>query len=199
MFLRALAAALSEHSVPYCLVGGVAVALHGVPRMTYDVDIVVRPDPDSYARADRALVTLGLRPRPGLELPTIVDPLVRRRLKDERHLLAVTYADPVDPMRQVDVLVDPDVDAEALIERSVLRPSGVGTLRVCDATMASERPVTAEQIRAFSALTDEQKIAWLEEWQRATWEAATPEVRASWWRLRGKEIPDHPDFRSPAT
>ena len=56
--------------------------------------------------------------------------------------------------------------------------------------------VTADQIRAFSALSDERKIAWIEEWQRATWEAATPETRASWWRLRGKEIPDHPDFRN---
>jgi hypothetical protein len=58
--------------------------------------------------------------------------------------------------------------------------------------------LTHEQLQAFAALTDEQKIAWLEEWQRATWLAATPAVRRSWWRLRGKEIPDHPDFRDPA-
>jgi hypothetical protein len=57
--------------------------------------------------------------------------------------------------------------------------------------------VPLEQRRAFAALTDEQKIAWLEECQRATWLAATPAVRRSWWRLRGKEIPDHPDFRDP--
>jgi hypothetical protein len=55
--------------------------------------------------------------------------------------------------------------------------------------------VSLEQRRAFAALSDERKIAWLEEWQRATWLAATPAVRRSWWRLRGKEIPDHPDFR----
>jgi hypothetical protein len=55
--------------------------------------------------------------------------------------------------------------------------------------------VSLEHQRAFTALTDAQKIAWLEEWQRATWLAATPAVRRSWWRLRGKEVPDHPDFR----
>ncbi len=55
--------------------------------------------------------------------------------------------------------------------------------------------VTDEQLRTFAALSDEQKIAWLEEWQQVTWALATPSVRRSWWRLRGKAIPDHPDFR----
>lgn len=49
--------------------------------------------------------------------------------------------------------------------------------------------VSDEQRRTFAALSDEEKIRWLEEWQRATWELATPEVRANWWRLRGKAFP----------
>ncbi len=57
--------------------------------------------------------------------------------------------------------------------------------------------VTPAHLRAFAVLTDEQRIAWLEEWQQATWRAATPAVRRSWWRLRGKPIPDHPDFKDP--
>lgn len=39
--------------------------------------------------------------------------------------------------------------------------------------------VSDEQLRTFAALSDEAKIAWLEEWQRATWAAATPAVRSS--------------------
>lgn len=34
MFLRDLLSALSDELVPYAVVGGVAVNLHGVPRMT---------------------------------------------------------------------------------------------------------------------------------------------------------------------
>ncbi len=49
--------------------------------------------------------------------------------------------------------------------------------------------VSPAQRRAFAALPDEEKIRWLEEWQQATWELATPEVRAHWWRLRGKPFP----------
>lgn len=41
VFIRDLLRALADAEVPYCVVGGVAVNLHGVPRMTYDVDLVV--------------------------------------------------------------------------------------------------------------------------------------------------------------
>ncbi len=55
--------------------------------------------------------------------------------------------------------------------------------------------VSDEQKRAFAALSDEEKLQWLDEWQQATWEAATPEARASWWLLRGK--PFGPEFEPP--
>jgi hypothetical protein len=134
MFLQSLAAALADGSAPYCIVGGVAVNLHGVPRMTYDVDIVVATGATSYEHAHAALTRLGLRPRQGLALPALADEGRRRRLKAERHRLAVTYADPADALREVDVLVDPDLDTDALVARAVLRPLGRG-----DATRRSTR------------------------------------------------------------
>lgn len=39
MFLAELFGALEAARVAYAVVGGVAVNLHGVPRMTYDVDL----------------------------------------------------------------------------------------------------------------------------------------------------------------
>jgi len=53
IFLRDLLSALSDESVPHAVVGGVAVNLHGVPRMTYDVDLVVPGTPGAYARRAR--------------------------------------------------------------------------------------------------------------------------------------------------
>ena len=37
VFIRDLLKALADAQVPYCIVGGVAVNLHGIPRMTYDL------------------------------------------------------------------------------------------------------------------------------------------------------------------
>jgi hypothetical protein len=129
MFLRELVAALSDASVRYAIVGGVAMNLHGVPRMTYDVDLVVTPS--SYEALERVLLSLGLRPRLPLLLRELVDVEHRRALKQARNLVAMTFTDPNRPLRETDLRVDPDIDAEGIVARAQPRPLGRETLRVC--------------------------------------------------------------------
>src|SRR6267142_396688 len=63
MFLYELAAALEKAEVPFAIVGGYAVALHGAVRGTVDVDIILRLSRSSFLAAESALRTLGLAPR----------------------------------------------------------------------------------------------------------------------------------------
>ena len=50
-----LLALLNEHKVKYLIVGGYALAFHGAPRYTGDLDILVKVDKEN---ADRVLATL---------------------------------------------------------------------------------------------------------------------------------------------
>lgn len=50
---------LNAASVEYLLVGGHAVAFHGRPRFTKDIDFWVRPAPDNARRLLRALAAFG--------------------------------------------------------------------------------------------------------------------------------------------
>jgi len=43
---RDLLALLNEHHVEYVIVGGYALAFHGAPRYTGDIDVFVRPHPE---------------------------------------------------------------------------------------------------------------------------------------------------------
>jgi len=45
--LRDLLALFNAHKVDYLIVGAHALAYHGAPRYTGDMDILVRPDPDN--------------------------------------------------------------------------------------------------------------------------------------------------------
>jgi hypothetical protein len=54
--LRRVVEALDEAEIPYMLVGSFASTLHGAPRMTQDIDIVIDPTPDGL---DRFLAELG--------------------------------------------------------------------------------------------------------------------------------------------
>lgn len=56
--ILSLLKAFHEHEVEYILVGGIAVILHGVPRVTEDIDIFLRPDSKNLQRFRNALHTV---------------------------------------------------------------------------------------------------------------------------------------------
>lgn len=57
--LRALLALLTEHRVEYLVVGGHAVAFHGYPRFTEDLDLFLRAEPENASRVIAALEAFG--------------------------------------------------------------------------------------------------------------------------------------------
>ena len=50
--------ALHEHEVDYILIGGLAVIVQGVPRITEDLDIFVKRDPSNIDKLRKALRTV---------------------------------------------------------------------------------------------------------------------------------------------
>ena len=49
-----------EHEVRYVVIGGIAAILHGVPRATFDLDILIDPTLDNTRRLLEALAQAGL-------------------------------------------------------------------------------------------------------------------------------------------
>ena len=57
---------LNQRRVRYLVIGGYAVAFHGHPRATDDVDILIASDEENIQRVERALIDfVGVAPRPG--------------------------------------------------------------------------------------------------------------------------------------
>jgi hypothetical protein len=56
---RDLLASFNKHKVEYLIVGGYALAFHGAPRYTGDIDLLVRPDPVNAQRIMAALQEFG--------------------------------------------------------------------------------------------------------------------------------------------
>ena len=48
--VRDVCACFQEHEVRYVVIGGIAAALHGVPRATFDLDILIEATPDNAQR-----------------------------------------------------------------------------------------------------------------------------------------------------
>ena len=103
MFILKVSSALEAHGVPYAIVGGHAVALHGAVRGTLDIDLLTELELKNLKLIERALGEIGLRPR----LPITPEDLLNSRDEyiKERNLVAWNFVNPDDPTEQVDVLI----------------------------------------------------------------------------------------------
>ncbi len=113
-------AALDAAGVRFVVVGGVAVVLHGHPRMTADLDIVIDLAADPARRAVAALVALGLEPRLPVDPHSFADPEVRQAWADERNLTVFTMLDPKEPLLEVDLLAEAPIPFEQLWEQAAV-------------------------------------------------------------------------------
>src|SRR5438309_5240068 len=82
--------ALKKRDVRFIIVGGLAVILHGVPRTTFDLDILVDMSPENVHELLDALGPLGFHPRLPVGAPELADPQKRDEWVRERNLRAFT-------------------------------------------------------------------------------------------------------------
>ena len=96
--------ALHDHRVEFVIVGGVAAALHGGSRVTFDLDVVPSLAPNSWQAAVDLLWSLGARPRVPEPVERIRDVEQVRRWRREKGMLALNFRTP-DGSTEVDLLV----------------------------------------------------------------------------------------------
>ena len=58
--LKGVFESFQKHEVRYLVVGGIAAVLYGVPRATFDLDILIEPTPDNVQRLLDSLLDAGL-------------------------------------------------------------------------------------------------------------------------------------------
>lgn len=63
-FIAALSRALRERGLPFMLIGGQAVLVHGRPRLTEDIDVTLGADPGRLPDVLAVCEALGLAPLP---------------------------------------------------------------------------------------------------------------------------------------
>ena len=59
---------LNQLKVDYLVVGGLAVNFHGIPRMTYDIDLMIHLEAQNIFRLVSKLNSWGYRPKCGTAL-----------------------------------------------------------------------------------------------------------------------------------
>jgi len=154
MFVLGVTGALARARVPYGLVGGYAVALHGAVRGTMDIDLVIRLEETQFVRTERALRSIGLEPR----LPVTAREVFRFRegYIRNRNLIAWSFVNPSVPSELVDVVLTHDLaDLKTVTIRVEDRRIRVVALDDLIAIkLQSDRPQDREDARALQTLRE---------------------------------------------
>lgn len=95
---RLLIADLADAEVEFCVVGALAMAVHGFPRATADVDIAVSTSTENLSRLADALRSLEARAEPGGDR----QPLTPEILGAENDLKLYTRHGPVHVLSNVE-------------------------------------------------------------------------------------------------
>lgn len=128
MFYLDLFQVLERHRVRYLLVGGLAMNLHGVPRMTMDVDLMLALDPENLREFIAAAEELKLKPALPLALVDLLDEKQRREWVEKRNMIAFSLIGAENRVPTVDVLIGARLVFEEAYARREQRSMGSASI-----------------------------------------------------------------------
>ena len=103
MFIHKVCEALQKEKIPYAIVGGYAVAFHGVIRGTVDVDFVIAWSLKNLIKVERALNGMGLVSMHPINAESVFH--FRDEYIQNRNMIAWNFYDPANPLNQVDIVI----------------------------------------------------------------------------------------------
>ncbi|MEK6591163.1 MAG: nucleotidyl transferase AbiEii/AbiGii toxin family protein [Nitrospinota bacterium] len=100
---------LNERKIKYIVVGGIAVNLHGIPRMTYDIDLILDLEDKNLKRFLNQLKEWGFKPK----VPVDIMDFAKRDKRDEwiknKNMKAFNLVNPKWTISEIDIVIDSPV------------------------------------------------------------------------------------------
>ncbi|HEY2810667.1 MAG TPA: DUF6036 family nucleotidyltransferase [Rhabdochlamydiaceae bacterium] len=152
MFIQRICFALEKANVPYAIVGGHAVALHGAIRGTVDVDVVIEWSLKNLQNTENAFKKIGLVSL----IPITAEALFHFRDEyiQNRNLIAWNFYESSNPLNQVDLVINYDFSARNAkkIETSQGAIRILSLSELIKMKEAAGRPQDLEDVKALKNL-----------------------------------------------
>lgn len=116
-FLEKICQAFENNQIPYALIGGYAVALHGAPRGTMDVDFIVKTDAQVYEKVEATLKSIGLMPRLPVAAKEVFE--FRKEYIEKRNMIAWSFVNPTRPFEIVDIIITENLDDFSTVNKQL--------------------------------------------------------------------------------
>lgn len=110
---------LNDLEIDYLVVGGLAVNLFGVPRLTYDIDLMILFEQDNIKKLITKLKQWGYKPKIPGDPMDFADDLKRNSWIYEKGMKAFNFFSESLPVGEIDIVIDSPISYERLKERAV--------------------------------------------------------------------------------
>ncbi len=117
MFYFEVFKAFYQEKVKYLVVGGLAVNLHGVPRVTYDIDIIIPTDRDNVLKLNSTLRALGYVPRLPVNPDDMADEKTLKNWIENRNMRAFSFYHKKEHNKVVDIVLEHPLDFTEAFQR----------------------------------------------------------------------------------
>lgn len=105
MYYFEILEALHKNKVKYLIVGGLAVNLYGVPRVTQDIDLIISTKKPNIMKIIKVLNDLGYIPRLPVNPKDLTDSGKVKDWIENRNLKAFSYYHKKDNYKVIDILL----------------------------------------------------------------------------------------------
>jgi len=128
--------ALTDAEVEFIVGGGVAAVLHGVERVTLDIDLALDMEPANVEKFLQVMHKLRLQPRVPVLARDLMSREAVRRMIAEKGAIVFSFVDFARPLRHVDIFLQDNLSFEELstgarkivIEHRAIKIMGIGKL-----------------------------------------------------------------------
>lgn len=105
---------LEKNKVDYILIGGLAVALYGIPRTTGDIDLMVNMNHENLIKLAKTMKQLGFIPKVPVKAEDLTDPEKRADWINNKNMKVFSFHKPDNPYALIDIMIDTPLNYEEI-------------------------------------------------------------------------------------
>jgi predicted nucleotidyltransferase len=109
---------LSDEEIDYVVVGGLAINMHGVPRMTYDMDLMILLESENILKIVSKLKGWGYIPRVSVQPEELANKQKRDSWIQEKNMKAFSFHNDEQAVGEIDLIIDSPIPYEELKNRA---------------------------------------------------------------------------------
>jgi predicted nucleotidyltransferase len=115
---------LSDEGIDYIVIGGLAVNLHGIPRMTYNIDLMILLNARNIKKLVIKLKSWGYLPRVPVQPEDLADEQIRNIWVREKNMKAFSFFSDKQPLGEIDLFIDSPIPYEEMRKRATILDLG---------------------------------------------------------------------------